>query len=106
WNRYAHVFGKAHLCVPPAAGADCLNCESVTQYSVMTHLVEFAIRQPQPRRPAEMQLFTPTYLHVETLVTALYERAEFINREEMLHSIAELPGDVPAIVGERFRGVL
>src|SRR5215813_1504885 len=106
WNSYAHVFGKAHLCARPAAGADCLNCESVSQNSVMTHLVELAIRQPQPGCPAEVQLFTPTDLHVETLVTGLYERAELINREEVLHSIAELLGDVPAIVGERFRGVL
>src|SRR5262245_19499419 len=53
-----------------------------------------------------MHLFASTDPHFSTLVTALYERAKLITRKEVLHSIAELLGDVPAIFGESFCCVL
>src|SRR5262245_34250958 len=84
WNHRAHVFGKAYLRARPAAGADRLHGEAVAQHGVVAHLVELAVREPQPRRPAQVQGFSPTDLYVEPLVAALDEGAELIDREVML----------------------
>src|SRR5262249_26090431 len=106
WNGDAHVFGEADLRVRPTARADRLNGESMTEDRVMPHLVELAVRQPQPRPPAEVQGFPAADLHVEPLVAALDERSELINREEVLHAIAELLCARARVVGEGLGGVL
>src|SRR5215510_57060 len=72
----------------------------------MTHLVELPVREPRPRSTAEMNRFAAADLHVEPLVTALDERAELVNREEVLDAIAKLPGHVAGVVGKGLRGVL
>jgi hypothetical protein len=72
----------------------------------MTHLVELARRKPQPWSTAEVDYPASTDLHVQTLIAVLDERAELIDREEVLHSIAKLPGDVARVVGEGLRRVL
>src|SRR5262245_46122255 len=72
----------------------------------MTHLVELAIRQPHSWSAAEVHRFAPAHLHVESLVSALDERPELVDREEARDAIAEVLGDVSGVVRERLRRVL
>src|SRR5262249_57901797 len=60
---------------------------------------------PPPRRPPEVQGFSPTDLHVEPLVAALDERAELINREEVAHAVAQLLSHVAGIVRKGLPGI-
>src|SRR5262245_21843624 len=72
----------------------------------MTHLVELAIRQPHSWSTPEVHRLAPTDHHVESLVSALDERPELVDREEARDAIAELLSDVPGVVGERLGGIL
>src|SRR5262245_63240545 len=72
----------------------------------MAHLVEIAVRQLQSGRAAKVQRLASTDLRVEALVASLDERAELVDRKEVLDAIAEVLGDVPRVVGEGLGGVL
>ena len=53
-----------------------------------------------------MHLLPAADLDVDPLVAALHERGELVDRKEVLHAVAELPGDVAGVGGECLGGVL
>src|SRR5262249_13508150 len=86
-------------------GADGLHGEPMTEDGVMPHLVQLAVRESQARSAAEMHGLTAAHVHVEALVAALHERAELVDRGDVLDAVAELPGDVSRVLGERGTGL-
>src|SRR5215469_1464335 len=73
---------------------------------MVTHLVEFAVRETLSRGSAKMQRLATGHLHIKALVTALYERAEFVDGEIVLDPVAELFRDIAGVVGKSLRRIL
>src|SRR6185437_3374337 len=70
-------------------GADGLYREPVAEYPVMTRLIEARRRQLEARRVDA------------DAVPQLHERAELIDRENVLHPVGDMLGDVAGVLAER-----
>ena len=76
-----------------ACRADGLHGQAVAEHGVVPRLVEPPRRQLQPGRVDA------------DAVAELDERAELVDREDVLHAIGQPLGDVAGVVGERLRRV-
>src|SRR5262245_3382009 len=78
----------------------------MTEHSMMPDLVELAIRKLETGRTTEVEGLAAGALDIEALIAAFDERGELVDREVVLDPVAELLGDVPGVVAERFRRLL
>jgi hypothetical protein len=65
---------------------------STTNSRSSPHLIELAVGELQPWRAAEVHGLAATDLDVESLVSAFDEGTKLVDREEVLHAIAEFLG--------------
>src|SRR2546423_1718424 len=87
------ILRRTDLCPGAAACADRLHAEPVSEYRVVSSLIESRSGQREPRCKKALA------------IPQLDERRELVDREEVPDAIAERFGDVAGIVGERVRGV-
>jgi hypothetical protein len=87
-------------------GADRLDSEAVAEHGVMPNLLQIGIGEPKARSRSEMHLLPAADLDVEPLIAPFDERRELVDREVVLHAVAEVPGYVARIFGERLRRLL
>ena len=85
--------------------ADRLNGEAVAEHGVMAYLVQLGVGERQPRSNAQVHRLPAANLHVDSLIATFDERGELVDREVVLHPVAELLGHVAGVVRERFRRV-
>src|SRR5262249_3504671 len=101
----ADVLREADLRAGLSTGPDRLHGEAMAEHGVVPHLLQLGIRKPESRRSSDVQLLPTANLDVEPLVAALDERGELVDREVVLHAVAEWCRGVAGIVGKGFRRV-
>src|SRR5262245_7819201 len=94
-HRYTdvHVLSQADLCIFSSLRPNSLSSESVSEYRVMSCLVEAIWRQLHARRMNA------------GAVTQLDERTKLVDGKEVLHAIREMFSRIAGVIAKRFRRV-